>query len=400
MEVDLTPGPLLTGLPDAAVLLQPDGTIRWGNDAATELSGLQLDDADGVNVLDLLHPDDHATVLNAFVSVQSHDGGTGDLIDVRVRHTSGRWRPVELRGRMVGDQVLVVLRATADRQALELGRGGHERLRALVHHAQAILVSLDRDGRIRSANAHLTRVLGHDDPDIADLPFEELLVPEDRAAFRDRIRSSDVSSRLDVRAPHVDGHLVHLDVHVTDLRSDEIQDGYTLSATDVTDLKNTQRALRHMADHDALTGLLNRRALLAKLDDFVGDGFQHEIVILFCDLDGFKPVNDRIGHAAGDQVLVEVARRLERCVRPGDLVGRLGGDEFVVVLPRMEPGEAELIAQSIRDALRAPMLAADEVVEVDVSIGSATTGDSPTAARLLATADDAMYAVKRTRDTR
>ena len=207
----------------------------------------------------------------------------------------------------------------------------------------------------------------------------------------------DASARIEVRAVNAEGHTIYLDANITDLRTDEIQYGYTLSATDVTDLKNTQRALRHMADHDALTGLLNRRALLSQLDTIVDDGFQHEIVILFCDLDGFKAVNDRIGHAAGDQVLVEVARRLERSVRPGDLVGRLGGDEFVIVLPRTDAGEAAAIAGAIRSSLTEPIVAADEVVEVDVSIGSAATGDSPTAARLLATADDAMYAVKRSR---
>ena len=118
MDGDFDTAALLDGLPDAAVLLLPDGTVLWGNQAATELAGLQLDEADGMNVLELLHPDDHATVFNAFVSVQGHGGGTGDLIDVRVRHASGTWRPVELRGRMIGEHVLVVLRATADRLSL------------------------------------------------------------------------------------------------------------------------------------------------------------------------------------------------------------------------------------------------------------------------------------------
>ncbi len=155
-----------------------------------------------------------------------------------------------------------------------------------------------------------------------------------------------------------------------------------------------------MADHDALTGLLSRRSLLTQLDQFVDDGYQHEIVILFCDLDGFKQINDRVGHAAGDQVLIEVARRLERSIRPGDLLGRLGGDEFVVVLPRADTTTAEAIAAQIRYALTEPIFAADQLLELDVSIGSATTGDSPTAARLLATADDAMYAVKHSRQRR
>ena len=132
--VDVTPAlsELLTLLPDPTVLLAPEGEIRWANDAAKDLSGLPGEAWRGVNVLELLHPDDHATVLNAMVSVQGNDDDIGDLIDVRIRHSAGLWRPVELRGRLVqGDHMLVVLRATADRQALELGRGGHERLRAL-----------------------------------------------------------------------------------------------------------------------------------------------------------------------------------------------------------------------------------------------------------------------------
>lgn len=401
MEALDDPATLLSLLPDATVLLAPDGEIVWANVAAQELSGLHDDSWGGTNVLDLLHPDDHAVVLNAIVSIQGEGNDVGDLIDVRIRHTSGTWRPIELRGRVLGnDHMLVALRATTDRQALELGSGGHERLRALVHHAHTILVSLDRDGLVRSVNAHLSRVLGWDAADVVGRPFEDLIAPDDRIELREALRSRAINARIELRALDTEGDIVHLDANIADLRDDEVQDGYTISANDVTDLKTTQRALRHMAEHDALTGLLNRRALLAELDDIVGDGYQHEIVILFCDLDGFKPINDRFGHAAGDQVLIEVARRLERCVRPGDLVGRLGGDEFVVVLPRMDPGQAGQVQASIREALTDPIVAADQVVEVDVSIGCATTGDSPTAARLLAAADDAMYAVKKTRATR
>ncbi len=99
-------------------------------------------------------------------------------------------------------------------------------------------------------------------------------------------------------------------------------------------------------------------------------------------------------------MLVEIARRLERALRPGDLVGRLGGDEFVVILPRADQAVCDEVAERIRALLTEPILAGDELVEVDVSIGAAATGDHPTAARLLATADDAMYAVKQTRKRR
>lgn len=397
------PAEVMAMLPDPVVVVDPVGTIVWGNDAIIDFTGFDPDIWIGRSVFDILHPDDHAIALSAFASVG--DKGVGGLLDIRIQDSHGKWRSCEVRGRAVPagtwpglDEAIVIgMRDTADRQALELGKGDTDRMRAIVHHATSILAALDEHGRILSVNGELNRVLGIDSVDVIGRPFSELLVADDRPTFRDTLTSMGPLARVEARADCADGGSVHLDISLADLREDEVVRGYTLSAADITDLKNTQRALRHMADHDALTGLLSRRSLLAQLDHLVDDGYQHEIVILFCDLDGFKAVNDRIGHAAGDQVLIEVARRLERSIRPGDLVGRLGGDEFVVVLPRSSPHEADIVSADIRAALIEPIFAADEVVEVDVSIGCATTGDSPTAARLLATADDAMYAVKRNR---
>ncbi|MDW3220836.1 MAG: sensor domain-containing diguanylate cyclase [Acidimicrobiales bacterium] len=392
-------GRIAVELPDAIVILEPDGAISWVNHAAVDL--IKLDPATwlGRSVFELLHEDDHAIAFAAFEGVATQERGS--LIDVRVKDGLGAWRQLEIRGRMVpagdGDDgfIVVVLRDVADRQQLELGGGNPEQLRALVHHATSLLVTLDEEGRILRANAELSRMLHHDLALVAGEPFEMLVEANDRALVRGAMLRSERTERLEARMIRPDGELVTVDLSITDLRNDPLVAAYVVSATDITDLKTTQQALRHMADHDGLTGLLSRRALLAKLDDFVDDGFQNEIVVLFCDLDGFKAVNDRIGHAAGDQVLVEVARRLERSLRPGDLVGRLGGDEFVVVLPRADEAIRDEVSDRIRAALSESIFAGDQLVEVGVSIGSAMTGDHPTAARLLATADDAMYEVKR-----
>jgi cyclic di-GMP phosphodiesterase Gmr len=391
-------------LPDPVVVVDPVGTIVWANDAAADLTGLVVAEWIGRSVFDLLHPDDHATTMSAFTTVGGK--GLGSLVDVRFRDAAGNWRACETRGRSipggawpgVDEAIVIGVRDVADRHALELGGGDTDRLRAIVHHARAILASLDPHGNIISINSEITRVLGIDSEDIVGGSFGDLLVAEDRQRFCDTLNGMGPLERIGVRASSANGGHVFLEINLTDLRDDGLVRGFTLSATDVTDLKNTQRALRHMADHDALTGLLNRRSLLSELDRLVDGGYEDETVILFCDLDGFKAVNDRIGHAAGDSALVEVARRLERSIRPGDLIGRLGGDEFVVVLPRCSQQEAERISATIRAALIEPIVATNHVIELDVSIGCATSGDSPTAARLLATADDAMYAVKRTRN--
>ena len=398
------PGRILEMLADPVVVLDPNGSILWFNDAALAFAGMDPAEWIGRSVFELLHHDDQAVALAAIDTVVSKD--VGNLIDVRIRDGAGRWRHCEIRGKAIEPQhpggeasIAIVFRDIADRQGLELAAGDANLLRALVHHATALLMTLDPDGLIVTANSELTRLLHHDVSIVKGHEFATLVHPGDRASFREALTDLDSSARLPLRFDRPDGTVAHLDISITDLRADPLIGGYTLSGTDITDLKTTQHALRYMADHDALTGLMSRRALLTQLNGVVDDGFQHEIVVLFCDLDGFKAVNDRIGHAAGDQVLVEVARRIERSIRPGDLVGRLGGDEFVVVLPRADSDVSTEISSRIRDSLIEPIIVGDEVVEVDVSIGAATTGDHPTAARLLATADDAMYAVKHIRQT-
>ncbi len=390
---------VLEMLADPVIVLDPVGTILWVNEAAVAFADLDPADWIGGSVFDLLHPDDHAIALAAFDTVVGKD--VGSLLDLRARDGAGRWRLCEIRGKVIetdgGTCIAIVLRDIADRGHLELGAGNSELLCALVHHSTALLMMLDPEGNITTANGELTRLLHHDLAIIRDQEFASLIHPGDRAIFRDALADIEGSARIELRFARPDGSIVYLDISVTDLRADPLIGGYVLSGTDITDLKTTQQALRHMADHDALTGLMSRRALLSQLHTVVGDGYHHEIVVLFCDLDGFKAVNDRIGHAAGDRVLIEVARRLERSIRPGDLCGRLGGDEFVVILPRANAEIAAEISTRIRTALCEPIVADDEVVEVDVSIGSATTGDHPTASRLLATADDAMYAVKHIR---
>jgi diguanylate cyclase (GGDEF)-like protein len=158
-----------------------------------------------------------------------------------------------------------------------------------------------------------------------------------------------------------------------------------------------EQALRDLASHDPLTGLVNRREFMARLND------EHsrtaEDVMLFCDLDRFKEVNDGLGHSAGDELLVEVAHRLEASVRKTDTVARLGGDEFIILLTRVEPGEVESVLQRISDVLSRPIAVSGHTIEVKASIGvvSADGGDPE---ELLKRADHAMYNAKQSKPTR
>jgi diguanylate cyclase (GGDEF)-like protein len=156
-----------------------------------------------------------------------------------------------------------------------------------------------------------------------------------------------------------------------------------------------EQTLAHQAHHDELTGLYNRRHIVTKIDEAMAAldrGEITEVTLLLCDLDGFKPVNDRYGHQAGDAVLQAVAQRLTGAAGTHDAVGRLGGDEFVI----LQVDGDEPVADRIAAALRVPIEIAGGTVRIGASIGTASAwpGDGADRESLIARADAAMYAVK------
>jgi diguanylate cyclase (GGDEF)-like protein len=171
------------------------------------------------------------------------------------------------------------------------------------------------------------------------------------------------------------------------------------SQTDITARKRAERRLQHDALHDALTGLPNRVLFLDRLQHAMrrdvrrpGDG---RTAVLFLDLDRFKIVNDSLGHLAGDRLLVEVGRRLEEALRPGDTVARLGGDEFTVLLEDLpEPGEARRVADRILQALTEPFEVNQRELYLSASIGIAIAPAGATPDEVIRDADAAMYRAK------
>jgi diguanylate cyclase (GGDEF)-like protein len=155
-----------------------------------------------------------------------------------------------------------------------------------------------------------------------------------------------------------------------------------------------EQALQHRATHDPLTHLLNRRQFVARLHDELDRGTS--CVVLFCDLDNFKIVNDRFGHDAGDALLIDVASRIRECVPPPHAASRFGGDEFVVLLVGLTDAQAQATQACIATALRQPFEQAPEA-DVDVSIGCAQADGERDPEQLISSADRAMYRVKTTR---
>jgi diguanylate cyclase (GGDEF)-like protein/PAS domain S-box-containing protein len=175
---------------------------------------------------------------------------------------------------------------------------------------------------------------------------------------------------------------------------------YLATLRDITERKRSEEELAYSAFHDALTGLPNRAALITEIEGSIAKtqfDSSYLFAVLFLDLDAFKSINDRLGHTAGDYLLIEIARRLELCLRPSDQIARLGGDEFVICLNNIHSiKDATLIAERIEIALSAPITWENQRIFSTASIGIAISKDSYRhPEELLRDADSAMYAAKK-----
>ncbi|MDD4910879.1 MAG: diguanylate cyclase [Sideroxydans sp.] len=166
----------------------------------------------------------------------------------------------------------------------------------------------------------------------------------------------------------------------------------------LTRLKQTNEQVTHLAHHDGLTGLPNRILFYDRLNQAIARAKRNKesVAVLFLDLDGFKKINDTLGHNIGDALLIETAKRIKKCIRESDTVARMGGDEFTAILCDVGTGNGkEIVAQKILDAIRAPYQLHEQTCSVGVSIGIALYPDSSgNAEELVKVADTAMYLAK------
>ena len=285
---------------------------------------------------------------------------------------------VALRERTLREQESIRLAADSAREGAERALYASEaRFRALFESAAIGIGIGDLEGRILEVNPALPRLFGARPEDLSGQRVDDLVHPEDSPgvwdAYKELVAGKRDHFQFDKPYFRHDGQVVWTHLTCSLIRDEEGRPQYQVAMLeDITDRYRLQERLRHQATHDSLTGLLNRAAFFERLEAvFEAPDPGARFALCYVDLDGFKVINDSLGHEAGDQLLTAVATRLEAAITPlGHLVARLGGDEFVVLLENCG-GEQEAVdvAKTLLAALDGPVLVGDHRLSVGASIG-------------------------------
>jgi len=271
-------------------------------------------------------------------------------------------------------------------------------LDAIVEAIPSVLSVWDAGIRYQLVNRAFERARGLDRRQMVGRTMQETLGAEEFERSLPWIRRALAGETVSYEKeyPHVSGS-GQLSVTYTPLRSEDgAIGGFVELAHDITHHSKERQRLAGLAEHDPLTGLLNRAGLEAYLIARTEAGQLATLACLYIDLDHFKPVNDRFGHAAGDEVLRQFASRLKAIVRPTDAVARLGGDEFAVILADVrEPTHAELVADKVVEAAQMPFCVEETPVLIGASVGVAYDAQGPEGWKgLIARADARVYEAK------
>ncbi len=328
--------------------------------------------------------------------------------------------PVTMRCRMAradGSEALIEIRGSAfwnssgdcsswigvmtDITGKQASEEALSQLAAIVQSCDDAIIGCDLDYRIVSWNKGAERLYGYTAAEVLGRPLS-LFAPErpDEAILEAGAGDSEQAVRR-LESIHLTRNgSCPVSVSISPvLRKDGGLSGYSLISHDIGERKRAERKLVHQALHDALTGLPNRRLMRENLEHAISASGNHgrSVGVFFIDIDGFKTINDTLGHVIGDQLLRSVAARLNTCARKADMLSRVGGDEFVLTVSGLHSRHsARLVATKLIDSLRVPFIAGGNEVFIAASVGvSLFPEDSEDPDSLLRNADAAMYQAKR-----
>ena len=395
---------ILNSASEGIIGLDGKNIITFVNPAAAEMTGWRVVEMIGKPADTMLN---YVPVNGSGQAEQNSDSLMAlmpqrDLVDFMLWRRDGTSFPIEFAlspieedGQQVG--AVMVFRDISERKQIE------EKLRlasaVFETTAEAIMV-LDPSFRITTVNPAFTSITGYSAQEMLGRP-PRFLSGERQNLHESIWESIRKSGRWDHEQwslrKNGDEYAERISITaVTDMLKRIVQ--YIVVFSDITQRKLDEERIRYQANYDALTGLPNRALFMDRLTQALTQAGRSDqrLGLMFIDLDGFKLVNDTLGHDKGDELLVEASKRLMTCVRQGDTVARLGGDEFTIIMPNLgDVRNAPMVAQRIIDSLEQPFLLRTHEAFVSGSIGIATfPDDAGDAATLLRNADAAMYRAK------
>jgi diguanylate cyclase (GGDEF)-like protein/PAS domain S-box-containing protein len=288
----------------------------------------------------------------------------------------------------------------------EAAMRSESRLSSLIKNASDVVVIVDVDALVQYTSPSLERMFGFAASVLAERALTELVHSEDVPRMHGFIAAiaalpAGQPVTVEFRMRHAGDRYCDVEALGTNLLGDEQIEGIVLNIRDISERKSFQAELEHQAFHDTLTGLPNRALFRNRVEHALASQRRNglPVAVLFLDIDDFKNVNDGLGHAAGDEALQELGRRLEDCMRPVDTAARLGGDEFAVLIPEVESEMHSVeIAQRLMSTLAAAIPLHGRAVSIATSVGIAFSDQSMVSPRdadeLLRNADAAMYMAK------
>jgi len=394
-----------------------DGIVVWASPSVRHVLGAPAEYWVGREVQEVVPPEDRPGFANRLAAL-----ARGESVMQRVRVVSRdgvtHWMHLHSRpfydadGRWDGfiGSLRVIDEEVAAETAAEQARVQQARADALYRRSvesAAIGMCLARpEGPLLEVNEALCEFFGLDTETLLQKTWMELTAPEYLQADLQNVADLEAgrsdSYRMVKQYVHSDGHKLWGDLSVGCIRrADGSVEVLIKQITDITAQVAAEQQLERLARVDTLTGLANRGEVIARMESAleVTEGSQSYLGVLFCDVDGFKGINDKLGHAAGDTVLSTLASRIRHCVRDGDTVGRMGGDEILVLMPGMPSiDQVTRVAEKIRRHAADPLRVAGQSITVTLSIGAVLATSGQTTSAVLARADSAMYAAKTRRN--
>jgi diguanylate cyclase (GGDEF)-like protein/PAS domain S-box-containing protein len=275
-----------------------------------------------------------------------------------------------------------------------------QRYKSLFEQSSASIYSLDLEGKITSINSACEELSGYSSAELLGNSVFDLLDRKSKELSLSYFSRVIDAGPQNFEIPFTTKHKIKLELDITfiPIKVDNMVIGTYGIVKDITENKKSRQRIHHMAFHDSLTDLPNRRLFQNTLEELVSDleNTSLKAAVMYIDLDRFKGVNDTLGHEMGDQLLVAVSKRLKNCLRNTDLIARQGGDEFTVLLPSLiSKSDAAKVAEKIINALNEPFLVNEQELAVNGSIGIAIfPEDGKDSVTLMKNADAAMYRVK------